>query len=231
MSAAPFPLLLLSAFALLAAAPGPQARADDTVTIYRCVDGQGRLTLRDSPCAAGERQQVRTMARPKDAPTRPSAPVAPAAVASAVPQTQVIVVRDPRPLYECVTPDNQRYLSETSEGNPRQVPAWSVGAPLYGAVTTYDPGRIDFRVDDGRVSGNYSSGSFGTVLVPTPAAYGATVWVRDACHALPQADVCDRVRDRRDEVRRRFAIAQPSERAVLGREERSLGARLDQDCR
>ena len=30
-----------------------------------------------------------------------------------------------------------------------------------------------------------------------PAAYGAGTYVQDTCYALPQADVCDRVRDRR----------------------------------
>jgi hypothetical protein len=38
------------------------------------------------------------------------------------------------------------------------------------------------------------------------------------------------LRDRRDGVRRRFFNAQPSERARLAREERSIDARLDQDC-
>jgi hypothetical protein len=44
---------------------------------------------------------------------------------------------------------------------------------------------------------------------------------------LPQADVCDRVRDRRDELRTRFFNAMPSERDVLRVEERGLNARLD----
>jgi len=215
---------------LLAALVAAEACAADQVTIYRCTDAKGHLTLRDSPCEKGQRQEARNMTRPKDAPARPQ-PLAAPVVASAAPQPpQVIVVRDPRPLYECVTPDDRRYLSDSSEGNPRQVPAWTLGAPLYGYATAYDPGRIDFRVENGRVSGNFSSGGYTNVVVPTPAAYGSTVWVRDACHPLPQIEVCARLRDRRDELRRRFVIAQPSERAELGREERGIEARIGQDC-
>ena len=55
-------------------------------------------------------------------------------------------------------------------------------------------------------------------------------WVRDTCHALPQAEVCARLSDRRSELRRRFFNAQESERNVLRREERGLNARLADDC-
>ncbi len=61
--------------------------------------------------------------------------------------------------------------------------------------------------------------------------YGAAgTWVRDECHALPQMEVCGRLRDRRDEIRRRFFNAQPTERATLDREQRGINARLSADC-
>ena len=98
--------------------PAP-ARADDSVVIYRCTGADGRLTLRDSPCAKDERQETRSMVRPKDAPPRPRPlPPLPAAAPQLPPPPQVIVVNAPRPLYECVTPDDQRYVSESPEGNP-----------------------------------------------------------------------------------------------------------------
>jgi Domain of unknown function (DUF4124) len=226
------PVVALCFLLIATALGGPQpARAADEVVIYRCTDAKGRLTLRDSPCAKGERQETRSMVRPRDAPPRASSLPSSQVVTTAVPPPQVIVVNAPRPLYECVTPDNARYFSESAEGNPRQVPAWALGAPLFARVPTGEPGRIDFQVQNGQVSGNYSSGSLGSIVVPTAAAYGATTWVRDACFALPPGEVCARVRDRRDELRRRFVIAQPSERAMLGREERSIEARLNQDCR
>src|SRR5690606_13840618 len=47
---------------------------------------------------------------------------------------------------------------------------------------------------------------------PRPGpAYGAPAIVeRDPCHPLPQAEACARLRDRRDDVRRRFFAAQPT---------------------
>jgi hypothetical protein len=227
------PVAALCCLLIATALGGPRiVHAADDVVIYRCTDGKGRLTLRDSPCAKGERQETRSMVRPKDAPPRAPSPLPSQNVAvAASPPPQVIVINAPRPLYECVTPDNARYFSESAEGNPRQVPAWALGAPLFARVPTGEPGRIDFQVENGRVSGNYSSGSLGSVVVPTAAAYGATTWIRDACFPLPPSEVCARVRDRRDELRRRFVIAQPSERAALGREERAIQARLNQDCR
>jgi hypothetical protein len=223
-------LLLVLATALPVAAL--KAQTSEPVTIYRCTDANSRLTLRDSPCNKGERQEARNMLRPKDAPPRPPqpAPIPPSvAVAQPQPQPQVIIVNTPRPLYECVAPDNTRYLSETPEGNARWVPLWPNGYPI-AAQTVYEPGRLNVRVDNGHVSGGYDSG--GTrVLVPTYSDFGGGTWVRDPCHALPQVEVCARLVDRRDALRRRYSIAQPSERAVLGQEERSINARLGQDCR
>lgn len=213
--------------ALVSAVP---ALAADEVTIYRCTDAQGRLTLSDSPCAKGQRQETRNMVRPKDAPTRPAASVvAPAPVAA--PPPQVVVINTPRPLYECFTPDNTRYFSETPEGNPRWAPLWTMDAPVLVEVPVYEPGGLNIRVDDGRVSGRYQSPTYGKVVVPTAAGYGAGTWVRDVCHPLPQTEVCARLGDRRDELRRRFFNAQPSERAMLSREERDINARLASDCR
>jgi hypothetical protein len=134
----------------------------------------------------------------------------------------------PRPLYECITPDDTRYTSDTNDGNPRWVPLWTLGYPVLPLV----PGSVSgvnfaLRNNNVVVTGGHS------IVQPqlyTPAAYGGGSWVRDTCFALPQADVCGRVRDRRDEVRRRFFNAMPSERDVLRVEERSLNARIEADC-
>lgn len=61
--------------------------------------------------------------------------------------------------------------------------------------------------------------------------YGyVNVLVRDECHPLPQAEVCARLRDRRDDIRDRFFNAQETERARLSKEERGINARLAADC-
>lgn len=222
------PSVALSLAACLAVAAGP-VRAGEQVTIYRCVDARGKLTLRDTPCAKGEQQETRTMVRPKDAPPRPASSTPPSR------DREIVVVERPaaslvpaRPLYECITPDGERYASDTAEGNPRWVPLWTLGYPVYPTLPRRESG-FEYRIGNRHVG---ISGGSRVVVGPvySPAAYGAGTWVRDSCHPLPQDEVCDRLRDRRDEVRRRFFNAQPSERDVLRVEERGLNARLANDC-
>ena len=55
-------------------------------------------------------------------------------------------------------------------------------------------------------------------------------WVRDSCHPLPQAEVCARLADRREAIRKRFFNAQERERDTLRVEERGINARLAADC-
>lgn len=236
----PMPTIVVPFLLSLLAGPGT-ARGADEVTIYRCTDAKGRLTLRDSPCAKGEQQQTRTMLRPKDAPPRPRAPVSEPRMRQDVPSApQVVLAYPPRPLYECVTPDGDRYTSESPEGRPRWVPLWTLGYPVVPVAPRRESG-VDFRIGNrhAEISGGshvidggvYDMGPGMVTDRPLyPIAAGPGSWIRDACQALPQAEVCDRVRDQRDAVRRRFFNAQPSERDVLRVEERGLNARLDSDC-
>ncbi|HET6434572.1 MAG TPA: DUF4124 domain-containing protein [Xanthomonadaceae bacterium] len=212
------------------------SHAADEVVIYRCTDARGQLTLRDSPCPKGQAQETRSMLRPKDAPPAPVVQRPARAPATdtppAPPVERVVVVQPPRPLYECVTPDGERYTSDTPEGNPRWVPLWTLGVPVAPYPYPY-PGTVG-STSLAITHGNVHITSGRTVVTPPvygPAAYGAGTWIRDECHALPQAEVCARLRDRRDELDRRFFNAQPSERARLSVEERGIKARLAQDCR
>lgn len=221
--------LLLFCLSTLGLAFAQPARAGtDEVTIYRCVDAKGRLTLRDTPCAKGEQQQARTMLRPKDAPPPPRQSAREVSEPATPQPPQIVLAYPPRPLYECITPDGERYTSDTSEGNPRWVPLWTLGYPVLPTHPRSDAG-VDFGIRNRHIA--ITGGSHVTTGPHYPiAAYGAGSWIRDTCYALPQAEVCDRVRDRRNEVRRRFFNAQPSERDVLRVEERGLNARLDNDC-
>lgn len=214
------------------ASPGATAAPPDEVTIYRCTDASGHLTLRDSPCPKGQVQQTRSMLRPRDAPL-PPAPPPRAAVReeSAAPaRERVVYVQPARPLYECVTPDGERYTSETPEGHPRWVPLWTLGVPMapypYPGIT----GHTELAI----THGNIHIGGSRTVVQPPyyvpRVAYGAGAWVRDDCHPLPQDEACARLRDRRDELERRFFNAQPNERDQLRMEERGIDARMAQDC-
>jgi hypothetical protein len=208
---------------LFAGSFAPATDADD-VTIYRCTDASGRLTFRDTPCRKDQTQQTRTMVRPKDAPAIAVAPVSREPVdVPARPSRQVVDAHIPRPMYECVPPEGEAYIDDSPEGHPRWMPLWTLGYPYVGGGVSATPvaspqGNVHVP-SDRRLPGRFGFG-----------VYGAGMWIRDDCHALPQADVCARLVDRRDAIRTRFFNAMPSERDTLRVEERSINARLDEDC-
>jgi hypothetical protein len=226
-------LACLSVSALPAATTVARA-ADDNVTVYRCVDARGHVTLRDSPCSKGQAQEARSMLRPKDAPYRPPAPSPrPAEPRAEGPAREVVVVHTPRPLYECVTPDGDLYTSETPEGHPRWVPLWTLDVPLYAPGPYGYTGGVDhtgLTINTPHVRFTTSSTRVHQPVYADAAWATAGTWIRDTCHPLPQADVCARLRDRRAEIDRRFFNAQPNERDQLRTEERGVVARLDDDC-
>jgi hypothetical protein len=255
-------LLPLLAFA------GPQARAQDDVTIYRCTDAQGRLTIGNTPCAQGQQQQTQSMLRPKDAPPSAVVPQDERPVETPPPVApRVVVAAAPRPLYECVRPDGSVYESDSGDGDPRWVPLWTLGYPDdavgYGGMVVQRGDRGGSRSGgmsappSAGISAPRSSGisapSSSSISIPPPwerprqspppprprpprpgyddgYGYGYGTWVRDECYALPQGEVCERLSDRREELRRRFFNAQQRERDVLRVEERGLNARLANDC-
>ncbi|MGN7726576.1 DUF4124 domain-containing protein [Luteimonas sp. 22616] len=253
-------LLLLP---LLAAIAGSVAAQDNDITIYRCTDAGGHLTVQDSPCADDQSQQVRRMIQPADPPPR-AEPVAPAALQPAPePSAPVVVARhEPRPMYECVRDDGSRYTSDDGEGNPRWISSggWSYydGPPLRGPGIVFTRGQAassspvllaSARATDAGGSNQpwprfRSADSTPPPPPPPPPGhghghdhhrghglgYGGGMWVRDECHALPQVEVCDRLRDRREQIRSRRFNAQANERATLGTEERGINARLAEDC-
>ncbi|WP_342316632.1 DUF4124 domain-containing protein [Lysobacter sp. FW306-1B-D06B] len=233
---------LTTALPLMLAMSG--ALATD-ITIYRCTDAQGRISLRDTPCRKGETQQTVEMLRPKDAPPAARAPAATPAKppAATTPATRTVMVTPVRPMYECVTPDGNRYLSDTSAGNPRWVPLWTLGYPT---LLPHRPGFYDggvraavsgqFRGGDGRFDvsvGDRPRPPRPPDGVPPPGygvAYGAGTWVYDECHALPQAEVCARLRDERWTLGRRYNSALQSEREQIDQQQRGIDARLASDC-
>jgi hypothetical protein len=227
----------------LAATPCAAAPASKPaqVTVYRCTDAAGRLSLRDSPCRRGETQQVRAMLRPTDPPPQrrvatASRGGAPRALVDAGAAPRVVYVTPPRPLYECTTPDGARYTSESGEGHPRWVPLWTLGYPVavvpevsggYGASIDHRRGDTRVRIDAGRrwrMPG-------GSVVGPASAYAPAGIWLRDTCHALPAAEVCARLADARERGDRRYHSALQGEREAIVREQRLIDARLASECR
>jgi hypothetical protein len=112
-----FALLLL-----LIASPGPSDAED--VTVYRCVAANGRVSLQDQPCAAGQAQTTRQMQRPQDAPAPPAPPPAPAVQAPQPPPMLVLPPprRPPPELYQCTSYDGIQRISEVYDPNPRCEP-------------------------------------------------------------------------------------------------------------
>lgn len=216
------------------AAPPVRPVAAAQVTIYRCTDARGHLTLRDSPCHAGERQEVRSMLRPTDPPRRAATVTRSGEAPAVLPPTRVVYRTAPRPIYECTTPDGERYTSASPEGNPRWVPLWTLGYPVvvgvpgvveggYGGTVEHRSGGTVIRADVGR-RWRYPTG---TVVAGMPAG----TWVRDACVPLPADEACARLQDRRDELDRRWYSALQGDRDAITLEQRRIDAQLQDECR
>lgn len=128
--------------ALLALALCPRAHAQNNdITIYRCVDASGAVTLQNNvACPKGSQQTVRRIgvlptlpappavikptaapaAAPRVAPSAPS-PSAPPPPVHAAARTA------PPPLFQCRTWDERDYLGDTAEPPASCAPVQSVG--------------------------------------------------------------------------------------------------------
>ena len=85
-----------------------------------------------------------------------------------------VYLAPPRPLYECITPDDVTYTSDTGDGNPRWVPLWTLGYP----VPLVRGPRSGFRMRSAPATSTISGGrtdrstlayGAGTVRAATPA--------------------------------------------------------------
>lgn len=187
--------------------------AQNDVTVYRCTDARGQVELRDSPCSANQRQQTRQMLRPKDAAPGVATPAI-APIAQQNTREVRYVLRQPQPLYECTAADGSRYTSESGEGNPRWQPGW-IAAPTWGIR----PPVVPMHTRRG-----------GGIAIYPGIAYAGGAWVRDSCSPMPQERMCATLSQRRDDIRRRNVLRQPSEQAQLDAEESSINARLHDAC-
>jgi len=150
------------ALALSFAAP---ALADDVV-FYRCTDAAGHLTIQNSPCPKGMREEKKTMQGvatvPMGTPAKPAivaplpnpaaepAPVAEAQADAGIlhdPIAPATAANDDRPrlpppvLFQCTTRDRDSYITESSEPQKRCLPLRTVGLdgnPATGAGQACD---------------------------------------------------------------------------------------------
>jgi hypothetical protein len=202
------------AIACLALFAGPEAHA---TTIYKCTDAQGRVTMQnDTPCAAGMKQEVRTIGALPSAPPPAAKPVAapepvgppPGArfelvrgpVSEALPDSKVPEAerKPPPPLFECKTWEMETYLSESDTPQDRCAPLNTVG--LNG-----DP--------------NFGAGE-------------ACEIKRDTCTLLTDKALCSAWQRRVDEAKFRMTYAAPADKDARKADyERQLAAFVDSTCR
>ena len=154
--------LILSLAFLLPA--GAVRAADSTVTIHRCIDAKGRITLQDDPCPKGSQDSTREMLRPKDPPPRPRATRAspPAIMLEPLPAPDYASQRQlipPPPMYRCTSYDGIERFSESYDPNPRCEPY-----VLYYPYPNY----------------------------LTPAQALSCRWVEDSCVRLSDRSACER---------------------------------------
>ncbi len=171
------------AIALLAAALCLPALAQTDMTIYRCVDPSGAVTLQnDVPCPKGSQQSVRkvgvlpTMPAPLAAPAAPAskpAPVAATPPPPAAPSAPAPLVRTaPPPLFQCRTWDDRDYLGDTAEPPATCVPVQAMG--IDGTIASAAGTSCEMR--------------------------------RDACAAVPADKLCTVWKKRVDEAEFRWKV-------------------------
>lgn len=119
--------------AILLIAVGPAAA--DEVTVYRCQDGSGRVSLQDEPCPAGQSESTRRMVRPQDPPPRPAAaqPAPEPPADSPLPPTAEWSPYPPPPLFQCTDYDGEVRYTEDYSPNTRCVPLSVLGYDVRGA--------------------------------------------------------------------------------------------------
>ena len=221
MSLSALPLLL----SLTASTPAtPLPAADAPVRIYRCVASNGQVAMQDHPCLQG-RQEVSEWIRPRDPPPPPPAAPAAAAPATASPVQRVVVV-SPRPLFECHTPEGERYTADDGEGNPR----WVAGplVPVLVGTSPRPPGPPRHRPPGARPPHPRPGSGHGVASVLVPAG---GQWVRDTCQPLTTAQACQVLGAQRWELIGRYNSALSSEREQLVREQRRVEQRMrEQPC-
>ena len=160
---------------------------------YLCAGATGLMQLMYPPLGRGVEQHSDFYDEPLERLFRSVPQIMRIIFDGDVAPTQAHRVRDFHSSIKGDMPDGERYTSDTAEGNPRWVPLWTLGWPVQA-----DGARDSLAITGGSVR----IGDDGIAIrrpLPQPAwPAGAGTWVRDSCHALPLAEACARLRDRRD---------------------------------
>lgn len=140
--------------AILLALVGP-AGAAEQITVYRCEDSRGAVTLQDEPCPAGQAATTRSMQRPQDPPARAPVPPADEDEESDEPYPlppPMAMSWPPPPMFQCTDYDGEVRYSEDYSPNTRCVPLSVLGyrVPPYSdaAATCRWVQESCLRIDD-----------------------------------------------------------------------------------
>ncbi len=178
------------------------AYAAEPVTVYRCTNAKGAVSLQDDPCPQGSVQTTRQMQRPVDAPAKPTVARPTAAAAPTLPPEPParpdFAPVPPPPLYRCTSYDGISRDSEVYDPNPRCEP-----------LALYYP--------DARYL--------------TPEQAGLCRWVRDSCVRLSDDDACDRFKQKKQEAASAAMHAFSDTAAYRKSEVERLTQIIDESCR
>jgi hypothetical protein len=125
---------VIASLASLLVLVGPSAAEE--LTVYRCQDAGGRVTLQDEPCPDGQQQSARSMVRPRDPPPIAAAPLPepePAEVAPPPAEPGYALPFPPPPLFQCTDFDGSVRFSEDYDPNTRCVPLPVLGYDVRGS--------------------------------------------------------------------------------------------------
>jgi hypothetical protein len=214
--------LLAGGVVLLGSLPA----AAQQITVYRCVDADGRVALQDQPCPPGREAARRTVAAEADsAPLPPPPPVAgESPPASSPPMPVDAPMPTPPPeLWRCVDFEGKQRFTAQPEPNGRYVPLWVVQGNEAG------PRGLAGRA--GRPAPRAGgSGPGGPGAATVPGALGPMVYVEDQCFLLPPEQACRRYRDQRAEIERKRPSRSGEERRQMEAESARLLGILRDAC-
>lgn len=192
--------MLVGTLVVGATAVATRADAQQEMTVYRC-EADGKVTLQDEPCPAGQTQTTRSMTRPKDPPPRPaSAPVAAPPVADRdpgpLPREPGPYPLPPPPMFQCTDYDGEVRFTEEYDPNTRCVPL---------AVLGYDLG-------------------------PYPNAQTCS-WVHESCLRLDDHGACIKFREKLKAEKSEALHASTSEAPYHDSEVERLSRIVAESCR
>lgn len=196
MRSSPHPFALL----LLLIGSGMTTANAAEVTIYRCTDASGALTLQNSPCPKGMKQEARTM------PGVNTVPMAPGQTDTTAPATTApATVPTPAPT---TTPSSPPTATPTPATPPASADTRRLPPPVLFQCTTYDKDTY-VTEDDIPASRCVALRTVGLDGNPQSGAGQACEVVRDTCARVPDGALCDAWNRRRDETEVAWRFARP----------------------